>query len=377
MSTLGTLRIGIDCSAAAKPERTGVARYCAALVAELPQVLRDDDRVVLLHRISRIRRHRWFVRVDDPRFSSAWLNDRGIRWAPGGLDVVHGPDLRIPRVIGAPAVSTVHDLSALDVPGVAGDEFRRRKLAALEDVAARAAQILCVSEFTEAALHRRWPGTAGRTRVVAPGIGSQFRPTSEREVEAMRAARGMKSPYLLFVGQISARKNLPRLLDAFERLHAADPKLDLDLVLAGPVKTRGDEVVSAAESSPVAGRIRRLGFTSDRDLPALYTGAAAFVFPGKAEGFGMPTLEAMACGCPVVAARAAANVSTVADAGVLFDPADSEELAAALRRVLAPEGVRHTLIERGILRAAQFTWHETARRTVETYRAAADGRRPA
>jgi glycosyltransferase involved in cell wall biosynthesis len=360
--------IGIDCSAAAKPERTGVARYCASLVDELPHVLGDRDRVVLLHRLSRFRRQRWFVRIADPRFSFAWLNDRGFRWAPAGLDVVHGPDVRIPGIPCKAAVSTVHDLSAIDMPGIAGDEFRRRKLTALNRVAARAAAILCVSDFTQEAFLARYPEAAGRTRVIPLGIAQHFRQVAEREVREMRAARGLSSPYLLFVGQVSARKNLRPLLEAFARLHAADPRLDLDLVFAGPVQTGGAEIVAGAQSSPVADRIRLLGFTGDGDLPTLYTGAAAFIFPGKAEGFGMPSLEAMACGCPVVAARAAANVSTVGDAGLLFAPDDPDDLAAKIRRVLAPGGERAALIERGRRRAAEFTWRETARRTIAAYR---------
>ncbi|MCE9636269.1 MAG: glycosyltransferase family 4 protein [Planctomycetes bacterium] len=366
------MRIAIDCSSAAKPERTGVARYCASLVGELPASLGPDDRVTLLHRVSRLARRRWFLRMDDPRFTTAWLNDHLVRVAPSGIDVVHGPDLRIPRIPGVPAVSTVHDLSALDVEGIAGDEFRRRKLRALDDVARRAAVIICISQFTEAALLRRFPAAVGRTRIIPQGIGAQFRPVADARVVELRAVRELRSPYVLFVGQISARKNLKVLLDAFCALHAqataSGSPLDLDLVLAGPVQTGGDEIVAAVRASPVAARVRFLGFATDADLPALYSGAAAFAFPGKAEGFGMPPLEAMACGCPVVAARAGANPATVGDAGLLFDPDDAGDLAAALSRVAVRREGRDSLVARGLQRASQFSWGETARRTVEAYR---------
>lgn len=366
------MRIAIDCSCAAKPERTGVARYCASLVAELPATLDAGDRVTLMHRVSRLARRRWFLKMDDPRFTTGWLNDHVLRVAPAGIDVVHGPDLRIPRIAGVPAVSTVHDLSALDVEGIAGDEFRRRKLRALDDVARRAAVIICISEFTEAALLRRFPAAAGRTRIVPQGIGGQFRPAPAERVAEFRGVRDLRSPYVLFVGQISARKNLKVLIDAFAGLHArrsaAGSPLDLDLVLAGPVQTAGDEIVAAARATPVAGRVRFLGFTSDADLPALYTGAEAFVFPGKAEGFGMPPLEAMACGCPVIAARAGANPATVGGAGVLFDPDDPADLAAAIEGMVVRRDGRDARIAQGLQRAALFTWRETARRTVAAYR---------
>jgi glycosyltransferase involved in cell wall biosynthesis len=362
------MRVGIDCSCLAKPERTGVARYCASLVRELPAALGADDRVTLLYRVSRLARRRWFERPDDARFGTAWLNDRIVRLHPAGLDVVHGPDLRIPRVPGVPAVSTIHDLSALDVPGVAGEQFRRRKLAALDDVARRAAAIVCVSDTTAAAFLSRWPAAEPRVRVVPLGISGRFRPADAEAVRAVRVHRNLPGPYLLFVGQIAARKNLTPLLVAFARLHAVRPGLDLDLVLAGPVKTGGDEILEAARRSPVAARIHTPGFLGDDELPALYSGAAAFVFPGKAEGFGMPPLEAMACGCPVVAARAGANESTVGDAGLLFDPDDPADLAEAVRRAVTPGAERETLVGRGLRRAARFTWGETARRTVEAYR---------
>ena len=365
------MRIGIDCSCAAKPERTGVARYCASLVAELPHVLGEADRVVLLHRFSRAARRRWFLAVDDPRFAFGWLNDKLLRVAPSGLDVVHGPDLRIPDLAGTPCVSTVHDLSALDLPGIAGERFRQRKLAALEHVARRAAVILCVSEFTREAFLRRFPAAADRTRVVPHAIGAQFRPQDPERVREVVRSLGIRAPYLLFVGQISARKNLLPLVDAFARLHAESPAQDLDLVLAGPVQHGGDDVTARIAELPVAHRVRLPGYLGDAQLPALYAGAAAFVFPGKAEGFGLPILEAMACGCPVLAADAGANASTAAGAAVLFDPDDAAALAAALRRIVAPGAERDELIARGTARAAGSTWRETARRTVDAYRDAA------
>jgi glycosyltransferase involved in cell wall biosynthesis len=364
----GTLEAGIDCSCVAKPERTGVARYCASLVAAMPGILEPGDRVRLLYRVSRWRRRRWFERVDDPRFRVAWFHDGVPSFGARGLDVVHGPDLRIPRVRGVPAVSTVHDLSALDVPGIANEEFRRGKLAALADVAERASVIVCVSEFTERSFLARFPSAKGRTRVVPQGLPARFGPQAAGVVDAVLAKRGLTRPYVLFVGQISARKNLMPLLAAFRALKARPALRDLLLVLAGPVQTGGPEVVDAARASPDAESIRFLGFAGDDELPALYAGAAAFVFPGKAEGFGIPILEAMACGAPVIVADAGANPSTAGDAAVCVDPDSAEAFAAAIERVTTDAAARAALVERGRRRAAQFTWAETARLTVAAYR---------
>jgi glycosyltransferase involved in cell wall biosynthesis len=372
-----TLEAGIDCSCVAKPERTGVARYCASLLAELPGALGPDDRVRQLYRASRWRKRRWFERVADPRFRTRWFHDGRARFGMGGLDVVHGPDLRIPRVRGVPSVSTVHDLSALDVPGIADDAFKRGKLAALADVADRASVIVCVSEFTERSFLGRFPSARGRTRVVPEGLPKRFGPQKASQVESVLAKRGLSKPYVLFVGQIAARKNLMPVLRAFEALRSRAAGKDLSLVLAGPVQTGGEAVVDAARASPHAAAIRLLGYVTDDELPALYAGAAAFVFPGKGEGFGIPILEAMACGTPVVVADAGANPGTAGDAAVAVDPDSPDAFAAAIERLLADAAWRDTLVEMGRRRAAQFTWAETARLTVAAYRDAIRAGAPA
>jgi len=371
------MEIGIDCSCVAKADRTGVARYCASLVAALPDALGPDDRVTLLYRASRWKRRRWFVRVDDPRFRVRVLHDGVFPLGGRGLAVVHGADLRIPRFRGVPAVSTVHDLSALDVAGIADEKFRATKLRALADVAERAAAIVCVSEFTERAFLERHPTARGRTRVVPEGLPARFGPQREATIEAVLARRGLRRPYLLFVGQIAARKNLAPLLAAFRALRGRAAGRDLTLVLAGPVQANGDEIVAATKASPVADAVRLLGFVADDELPALYAGAAAFAFPGKGEGFGIPILEAMACGAPVVAARAGASPATGGDSAAYVDPDDADAWAAAIEPLIADSTARAAIVERGRRRAAHFTWAETARQTVVAYRDAARAGVPA
>lgn len=365
------MRVAIDCSCVAKPERTGVARYCASLVAALPGALGPDDRVTLLYRVSRWRRRAWFERVDDPRFRTRVFHDRVWPFGSRGTDVLHGPDLRIPRFRGIPAVATVHDLSALDVPGIADEKFRTGKTAALADVARRAAVILCISEFTRSAFLGRFPEAEARTRIVPLGLPRRFEPQSPDAVRRVLAAREIAGPYLLFVGQVSARKNLMPLVRAFERLRRRPDMGDLELVLAGPVQTGGDEVVNAAKAGPDAAAIRFLGFADDDELPALYSGASAFVFPGKGEGFGIPILEAMACGAPVVTVRAGANPETAGDAALFADPDAPEDLAAVIATFFDDAALRGRLVERGLARARLFTWAETARLTVAAYRDAA------
>ena len=371
------MRIGIDCSCLAKQERTGVARYCASLLHALADVLDPDDRVTALYRISRLRGRRWFEQVDDPRFSRALFQERIGSLPVRNLDVGHGPDLRLPRLPGVPSVSTVHDLSALDVPGIARESFKERKRAALQLVADRAAQVLCISVFTRDAFLARFPGAAERTRVVPLGIADRFRPCDADEIARTRERLGVRGPYLLFVGQIAARKNLLPLLDAFTELRRGPRFADLELVLAGPVQTGGLDVLDRVEASGHAHAVHLPGFVGDDVLPALYGGAAAFCLTGKAEGFGLPILEAMACGCPVVVADAGASASTAGGAAVLVPPDDAGALGDALTGLLGDGTARAELVARGRAHAAQFTWRATARGTLDAYRAAAAAGAPA
>ncbi len=370
------MRIGIDCSCVAKAERTGVARYCASLLHALAAVMGQDDRVATLYRVSRLKRRRWFERVSDPRFSRAIFQDRIGAFPPQRLDVTHGPDLRLPLLPGVPAVSTVHDLSALDLPGIARESFKERKRAALELVARRAAQILCISEFTRTAFLSRYPAAEARTRVVPLGLADRFRPRTDDEIRRVQEGLGVRGPYLLFVGQISARKNLLPLLAAFAELRNAPAMSDLEIVLAGPVQTGGGDILGRIEDSGHAAFVHLPGFVGDDMLPALYAGATAFCFTGKAEGFGLPILEAMACGCPVVVADAGASASTAGGAAVVVPPDDVGALRDALAALIGSAAARADLVERGVTRAGQFTWHETARKTLLAYRDACGAEPP-
>lgn len=361
------MQIGIDCSCVAKAERTGVARYCVSLLSSLPAVIGADDRVTVLYRLSRWRAFRHFEAVDDPRFRRAVFQEGFLPRLPSGLDVVHGPDLRIPETR-VPTVSTVHDLSALEHPEIAAESFRRRKHQALTDVSERAQVILCISDYTERILLARYPAATGRTRVVPLGLSERFGRQSPARVEEVRASLGIAGRYLLFVGQISLRKNLPPLFAAFEALAARPEYADLHLVLAGPMQTGGEELLEEARAGTASDRIVLPGFVDDDSLPPLYAGAEAFCFTGKSEGFGLPILEAMACGCPVVVARAGANVSTAGDAALIFDADDADDLAQALLRLLEDSALRQDLIGRGATHAEEFSWRKTARRTVAAYR---------
>ena len=359
------MRIAIDASGAAKAKRTGVARYIASLARALPLVGPDHE-LTLAVRLSRWRRRRDVLRVDAPNVRHRWFQEPFSGWMRRRLDVFHGPDLRIPKVTGVPLVATIHDAFSLTSEMFAREEFRKKRAVLYRDAVDRAAAVITVSEVSRERLCGALDVPVDRVRVVPLGVDAAFRPVGPEVVNAVRARHDLPERYLVFVGQVSRRKNLVRLVHAFDRIAPDHP--DLHLVLAGRRSYRAEDALEAGESARAADRIHFTDYFPDEDLPGLYTGAVALAFPSLDEGFGLPALEAMACGTPVVAASAGALPEVCGDAARMVDPEDVDAIAEGLIAVLDDEVLRATLIERGKARAAELTWVRCAERTLAVYR---------
>lgn len=366
------MRIAFDASALAKPQRTGIARYGICLIDALLQRT-DIASLTLGYRLSRWRRRRFLYRGPATRADvrvryftetarTLWLGDH---------DVFHGLDARLPRRSAIAAVATLHDVNQLELPEIASRGFRDRKADHFRRLAEEAHRIICVSAATRDAFLARYPVAQARMAVIHHGLLPQFRAHAEADISATLATLGIAPPYLLFVGLVSSRKNCVRLIEAFDRV--ADVPVEPDgrpatLVLAGGSGHGFDEVAVAIAGARARARIRLLGFVADAHLPALYAGATAFVFPGLAEGFGMPMLEAMACRTAVVAADNAVTNEVAGDAAMRVDATEPEAIAQGLRTILTDPALRAALVQRGQARAAQFTWDAAAAKTLAVYR---------
>jgi glycosyltransferase involved in cell wall biosynthesis len=282
------------------------------------------------------------------------------------LRLVHDPTGTAPlALVDAHRVVTIHDA----IPYVHGETStlldRAIQRAWLPSMARRVDRVVTDSENSKQDLVRHLRLDPEQVTVIPPGVGPAFRPVPSVEAEPILRRYGIRSPYLLCVGSIEARKNLSRLLEAFAEVHASAPEWSLAVV--GARKWKFGPVLETLDRLRLGDAIRFTGYVDDRDLPALYGGAGAFVFPSLYEGFGLPVIEAMACGTPVITSTSSSLPEVAGSAALLVDPRDVTALAEAMYRVLMDDALAGRLREDGINRARRFTWDRTGHATVDLY----------
>jgi glycosyltransferase involved in cell wall biosynthesis len=303
----------------------------------------------------------------------------------GKLDVLHAPDFVLPPTR-ARTLLTIHDLSFLVHPECHLPSMVRYLSSAVPRSLRRADAVLADSEATRQDLARLLAVDPARVAVVYPGVSPRFRPLPAEQTEPVRRRLSLPERFVLFVSTLEPRKNLLRLLEAFASLgdegwgmevdkpsspipHSPSPKLHL--VLAGRRGWLYEEIFAAIDRLALGDRVRILDFVDDNDLPALYNLAWAFAYPSIYEGFGLPALEALACGTPVLTADNSSLPEVVGGPGApaaLLAPADDvAALAAALRRVVGDAQLRARLRMAGPARAAQFSWERAAQHVLQCY----------
>ncbi len=348
----------------------GVGRYAANLARALIPSLAESERLVLLGSgwpTTTILPEGIGARVVDTPLSpfslrQQWAVPRLLRAL--GADLYHSPFYLMPFRPGVPAVVTIYDLIPFRYPRYF-TLAQRLVFAVTVRLAMRAAQVVIAPSAATARDLQSFLGLpADRIEVIAAAADPAFRPQETAAIAAVRARLKLAERYVLYVGSNKPHKNLVRLVEAWARLqpHA------LPLVIAGVWDRRYMDARRRAEALRLGSAVHFLGRVPEDALPALYSGATLFVFPSLWEGFGLPVIEAMACGVPVACSATAGLIEVAARHAVFFDPLDVGAIAGTIGEILGDANQRAALAGRGFERAGEFSWEHTARHTLRVYR---------
>ena len=362
--------------------RTGVGAFCLGALGALGE--REDVEVgafaVSWRRRQGIRHHlpAGVAVIDTPMparpLHAAWERSRvpPVEWFIGRHDVVHGSNFVVPPTRRAARVATVHDLTAIRFPEMC-DAYTRHYPGLVRRAVAEGAWVHTPSRFVADEVVELLGVPAERVRAVHHGVPAldPADPSDPSEPVEPAAAAGPAppdkgAPYVLALGTVEPRKDLPTLVRAFDPVAAAIP--DVRLVVAGPDGWGTEAFAAALSGAAHRDRVDRVGYVDGARRAALLRGACLYVYPSIYEGFGLPTLEAMTAGVPVVTTTAGALPEVVGDAAVCVAPGDVEALAASITALLTDEDRRGELVERGRRRAAQFSWAATGQGLADLYR---------
>jgi len=368
------MRIGLDAalvSGGVSYRAAGVSVYSLELMRHLPLAGGGHHFFAFVPqgapRASGIEIHNIGFPVDKPWVRIVWEQTV----LPGqalarGIELIHGLVNVVPVIARVPRVVTVHDLAFMHHP----ERFLRSRTAYLQTavrLSARAAQhIIAVSSSTKGDLVELFGVAEDKISVIYPGKGEQFKPVPEADANAFHAQHTGGRPYLLHVGTLEPRKNIDVLVRAFAAVKA-QADLPHALVLAGARGWLYDLIFDLVRRLGLTQDVHFLDFVSPSDLPLWYNCADLFVYPSVYEGFGLPVVEAMACGTPVITTRSSSLIEVAGNGCILVAPGSPEDLQAAIERVLHDEVLRTRLRAAGLARADAFSWAQTAHQTVRVY----------
>jgi glycosyltransferase involved in cell wall biosynthesis len=366
----GKLRVVLD-ARTASDHFPGIGRYVVSLSQALLQVAPELPLSLLYDPGAAATR---LALPDLPRIACAaspfsleqqWLVPRLL----GQLETTlyHSAYYMMPYRPGMPAVLTCYDLIPMVYPHYF-TAWQRLVFRLAHGLVLRSArQILAISEATKADLVHHLKVRPERVSVTPLAADAHFQPQTSDRVATARQKYALPEQYILYVGSNKPHKNLPHLVQAYAHSQRQRPAAKIPLVIAGPWDPRYPEAMIEAQQLDISAKVLFLGPVAEGDLPALYSGATLFVFPSLYEGFGLPVLEAMACGLPVACANVSSLPEVAGQAALLFQPDDAEAISAAITDLLSDVERRHALARQGLRRAAEFSWQRTAVLTLEVY----------
>lgn len=374
------MRIAIDFTAFI-PEMTGIDTYLTQLVWHLAKVDQENRyRIYHNHEDQAL-----FAGRLPENFSNVSLSarPRSIRLISQQLllpaaasnwkaDVVHSPAFIMPFIRGpARHVLTVHDMTFFShphchIPLRRSLLYRRMVLASLR----RASVVLVPSQATRQAILKFLPELEPDSiQVTVPGIGEEFRPCDPASAQEVVRRLKLPQPYILYVGTLEPRKNLPTLVESYHRLVEAGT-IEEDLVIAGKLGWGYETLLKKVQAPALRGKVHLIGYVSQKDLPAVYAGARLFIYPSVYEGFGFPPLEAMACGVPVISTLSSSLIENLQGAAELVPPDNVPALAEAIRLLVSDDALRARRRAHGLKHAGQYRWEQTAKATLNSYQSA-------
>jgi len=359
--------IGIDASRSVAQERTGTENYSLNLIRRLLALQSDHRYRLYFNRLPpsyNLQPTTFHLKIMP--FPRLWTHLR-LSWemARRPPDLLFVPAHVLPIVHPRRSVVTVHDLGYLYYPQAHRLLDRLYLDLSTRYNARAAAHLIADSSATKRDLIERYGAEPDKVTIVYPGYDNTvFQPVrDEKAIEAIKARYNIAGDYILFVGTLQPRKNLIRLIEAFSNLQS--PISNIQLIIAGKKGWLYEETFRQVEELGLEWKVVFTDYAPEGDLPALLSGASLFVFPSLYEGFGLPVLEAMACGTPVVCSNVSSLPEVAGEAAILVDPLDVEELATAMERVLGDEELRAELTERGFEQARRFSWEKCARQTLD------------
>lgn len=365
------MKIGID---ARMINYSGIGVYIKNLIRELPNL--SNNEYVLFGDSKKL--ENFNLPVIDTKLPIYGIKEQiffPFKLSKQKLDLLHLPHYPIPLLYRGEIVVTIHDLIHLIYP-----EYLPSKAAwfyakfMFSHAGRRAKKVIAVSENTKRDTVELLNIPAEKIKVIYNGIDERFKPINDKEsIEKTKRKYGLSEKYILYAGLLKPHKNILRLIEAFPKLRR-ETQIKDKLVLVGNKEFPHYRAIKEKiKELDLENQILILGEVDSEDMTALYNGADVFVLPSLYEGFGLPPLEAMACGCPVITSNTSSLPEVVGDAGIMVDPCDMDGLAEAICKVLTDEGLRQEMIKKGLARAKLFSWEKTAKETLKIYKEVAKG----
>lgn len=358
------MRIGIDVGILREKKR-GVGRYLSNLLEGFSKFSSDDDIYLyspgpILYNF--IKNRNWHARIGTlPLPGTFWLQTQCKNYIKkDNVEIFFGPSHILPLNLSntIKKVLAVHDLVAILYPETMTNYNRFIHNIFFAKSLKSADSIIAMSEATKQSIIEKFGINENKINVIYEGVSKSFRPYQPEEVKSILNQYGLNKPYLLSVGTLEPRKNYPLLLRAFKGL-----KTDCNLVIIGKPGWKFEKIFASINDLKLGNRVKILGYVKDEDLPYLYNGAEIFVFPSIYEGFGLPVLEALACGTPVICSNSSSLPEVGGDAVIYFNPNSADELVTKVNQLLTDNELKKLLIQKGLNRVKLFTWDKTAQKT--------------